>query len=104
MNEGELEHEVTIFFKYGKQDLSALHSLVEKIDKALSKSLVGELDGHEIAADLSDGYLYLYGPNAEALLHAVRQVLLTSDFMNGATARLRFEDGTDNPLEYELTI
>jgi hypothetical protein len=56
---------------------------------AIAKAGVGEFDGNEIAADLSDGTLYMYGPDAEALFQVVRPVLVAASCFRQASATLR---------------
>ena len=99
-----IEQEVTVFFLYGKSQIRPLHQLTDRIRETLLPMKIGELDGHEIATDLSDGYLFLYGPSAEALFTAIRPILNETDFMNKAIVTLRFQDGSDNTSEYEVTL
>jgi len=70
----------------------------------ITKNNVGEYDGHEIAVDYSDGFLYMYGPNAESLFEIVKPVLAATDFMKGATAKLRFGPPEDGVKELEVEI
>ena len=54
--------------------------------------------------DNSDGYLYMYGPNAETLFKAIKPTLEDSNFMKGAQVYLRFgplEKGTKD-IEVEI--
>lgn len=48
------------------------------LKRAIDEAAVRELDGNEIAVDLSDGSLYMYGPDAEALLVVVRPFILAA--------------------------
>lgn len=92
----EPEHAVIVHFSYGNTDLSTLFELEEKIEEAIEKAGAGEFDGNEVASDGSDGYLFMYGPNADSLFEAIEPVLKSSDFMKGAKAKLRYgppEDG-----------
>jgi hypothetical protein len=92
----EPEHAVIIHFLYGIDKLEPLHRLENELRKFINQKGVGEYDGHEIAIDYSDGFLYMYGPNAETLFKTVQPFLEQTDFMKGAIARLRFgppEDG-----------
>jgi hypothetical protein len=84
------EHAVIIHFQYGSTDLQRLFALEEKIEEALGKTQVGELDGNEVAADGSDGFLYLYGPNADALFKAIEPALHAAPFMQGAEVKKRY--------------
>jgi len=99
-----IEQQITISFRYGQNDLKALHQLSRELDRAMSSDSLGEVDGHEIATDLSHGFLYLYGPSAEAMFKAVKEVLLRPDFMKGATAILKFKDGKEVYPECEVEL
>ena len=90
------EHAVIVHFTYGGTDLSVLFELEERIEEAIAKASAGELDGNEVAADGSDGYLYMYGPDANRLFETIEPVLKASEFMKGARVTLRYgppEDG-----------
>jgi len=87
---------IVIHFYYGISSLDPLHALESKLRIALHNTGLGEHDGHEIAMDDSDGFLYLYGENAEALFKFIRPILLTVPFMRGAEVNLRF-GSTDDP-------
>src|SRR3954471_15842170 len=81
---------VIVHFQYGSTDLQRLFAVEARIEEALAETPVGGLDGNEVAVDGSDGYLYLYGPDADALFAAVQPVLASVDFMAGATVKLRY--------------
>ena len=61
------EHAVIVNYDYGKTDLSDLHALEDRLEKAVAQAKVGEFDGHEIAIDGSKVVLYMYGPDADKL-------------------------------------
>ncbi|MFE0752608.1 hypothetical protein ACFW16_01545 [Inquilinus sp. NPDC058860] len=85
-----LEHAVIVHFSYGSNDLEALFALEEKLESAIASAGVGELDGNEIAADGSDGNLYMYGPDADRLFDVIRPVLESAPFMRGAQVLKRY--------------
>jgi len=90
------EHAVIVHFKYGSNDLQPLFELENALENAIAAANAGELDGNEVAADGSDGYLYMYGPNADRLFDTVRPVLESTNFMRGAIVKKRYgppEDG-----------
>jgi hypothetical protein len=62
----------------------------DQLRGALYDAQVGEYDGKEVADDGSDGYFYMYGPDAEALYRAVSPVLAAAAFTRTATVTLRF--------------
>lgn len=99
-----VEQQITISFHYGMEDLSALHQLSAKLDHFLKENGLGEVDGHEVAMDLSHGFLYLYGPSAEAMFKGIRGLLSQAPFMKGATAKLKFKNGRDDYPELEILL
>jgi hypothetical protein len=98
------EHAVIVHFEYGSTDLSRLFALEEQLEQAIAVAKAGEFDGNEVAADGSDGYLYMYGPDADRLFAAVRPALEGAGFMRGARVVLRYgppQDGV-RKVEFEL--
>lgn len=83
-------HAVVVEFEYGSTDLSRLFALERRLEEALAAAGAGELDGNAIAADGSDGSLYMYGPDADALFAAVRPVLEATDFTSRARVTLQY--------------
>lgn len=63
-----------------------------------------ELDGHEIAMDGSDGFMYIYGPSADRLFEVIEPVLKATDFMQGAEVQLRYGSADSNPEEMTAII
>ncbi|MCC9166105.1 hypothetical protein LN893_04530 [Pontibacter sp. XAAS-A31] len=104
LKSNEPEHAVIVRFDYGIEGLEPLHALEDKLEEVLEEKGVGEYDGHEIAVDYSDGFLYMYGPNAEILFKAVNPVLAETEFMKGAKAKLRFGPPEDGVKEVEVEI
>jgi hypothetical protein len=98
------EHAVIVHFNYGMDELDPLHDLENKLEKVITENEVGEYDGHEIAIDYSDGFLYMYGYNAETLFKTVKLTLEATEFMRGAMAKLRFGPPEDGVLEIEVKI
>lgn len=95
---------VIIHFYYGQEELDPLYDLESKLDKIITESRVGKFDWHEMNMDNTDGYLFMYGPDANKLFKAAIPVLDACDFMRGAIARLRFGvPGTDSP-EIEINL
>ena len=84
------EQGVLVFFAYGSPDLSSLFNLADRVEKIISAAGVGEYDGHEIAVDGSNGVLYMYGPDADALFATVRPTLESASFLKGAQVRLQY--------------
>lgn len=84
------EHAVIVKFEYGSTNLDSLFELEDQLELALQGGEAGEYDGHEIAVDGSDGLLYMYGPDAEALFSAVKPTLVASTAIKNAVATLRY--------------
>jgi hypothetical protein len=98
------QHAVIVYFTYFKDDFDPLHNLDDELSKVIREQGVGEYDGHEIAMDLTDGSLYMYGPNAGELFKAVKPILEQTDFTRGAVAILRFGGAGSGADELEIEI
>ena len=99
------EHAVIVhFLNYGSTDLQRLFALEERLEKAIDAAGVGELDGNEIATDGSDGYLYMYGPDADRLFEIVRPILESVDFTRGAQVVKRYGEPGNNVRQVTVTI
>jgi hypothetical protein len=98
------EHGVIVHFQYGKVNLDSLHQLEKRLENALTGKTFGDYDGHEIATDYSDGFLYLYGDNAERLFKEIKETLESTDFMTGANVKLRFGPPEDGVKEIEFRL
>lgn len=97
-SEKDARQGVVIYFQYGNNDLRPLHDLENKLRKALYTSKTGELDGHQMALDLVDGFLYFYGTSAEELFKAIRPILIDEPFMRKAEVNLRFAINGSNEV------
>jgi hypothetical protein len=87
------------------KSLDPLYALEDELIAALDGKNVGELDGHEIAIDGSDGTLFLYGPDADALFAAIQPVLKSSPVTQGGNATLRYgPHGQTNVLEKYIEL
>ncbi len=102
--EQEVEHAVIIHFNYGIEGMEKIYELRDKLKNIIEKNNLGEYDGHEIATDYSDGFLYMYGPNAETLFNGIKPTLEKTDFLNGAKAKLRFGPPEDGIKEITVEI
>ena len=93
------EHAVIVHFTYGTTNLEPLFELERKLEHAISEARAGEYDGNEVAVDGSDGYLYMYGPDADRLFEVIRPILEKSSFMRGAEVRKRYGPPQDGVRE-----
>jgi len=82
--------EVEVHFTYGSTNFQHLFALDDVLRNSISDAAVGVYDGHDVAADGSDGVFYFYGPDAEAIHQVIAPILADSSFMNGATITLWF--------------
>jgi hypothetical protein len=73
------EHAVIVYFQYGSTNLQPLFDLEDRLGTAIASAKAGKFDGDETAADGSDGYLYMYGPDADNLFKAVHPILTSCD-------------------------
>lgn len=73
-------------FNYGFDSLEELYSLSQLLTKAIENNDLGDYDGHEIATDLSDGFMYMYGPSAQAIYDCVKPILDSIEFLRGGSA------------------
>ena len=99
-----LEQAVIVHFNYGSTSLEPLFRLEKRLEKAIAAAKAGEYDGNEVATDGHDGYLYMYGPDADRLYQAVAPVLKAESFMKGATVKKRYGPPQDGVKEIVLTI
>ena len=98
------EHAVTIHFSYGSTDLSRLLKLEKKLEEAIVEHQAGRFDGDEMAADGSDGYLYMYGPDGDRLFQVIEPILLRTPFMRGASVKIRYGRATEDVRVREIAI
>jgi len=98
------EHSVIIHFNSGIDELDQIHKLEDKLVDCLKDSNVGWWDGHEVAMDNSEGWIFLYGRNAESLFKKVQPILENSDLMKGAIANLQFGPSGESVSEINVEI
>lgn len=98
------EQAVIVKFDYGSTNLDALFELEDQLEAVLNGADVGEYDGHEIAVDGSDGLLYMYGPDADALYSKVKPTLRASTTIKNAVVTLRYGPPEDGVRESKVPI
>ena len=98
------EHAVIVHFTYGSTNLERLFELERRLEAAISADQAGEYDGNEVAVDGSDGYLYMYGPDADKLFDVIRPILEATSFMRGAEVKKRYGPPKDGVREHVLKI
>ena len=82
--------EVEVRFSYGSSNFQHLYALEDVLRHAISDAAVGVYEGHDASADGTDGYFYMYGPDAEAIQRVITPLLADSTFMRGARITLWF--------------
>jgi len=87
---GPPTQEVEVHFSYGSTNFQHLYALEDVLRHAVADAGAGHYEGHDVDADGSDGFFYLYGPDAEAIHRVISPVLSKCSFMNGATVTLWF--------------
>jgi hypothetical protein len=75
----------------------------EGFESAISESGLGEYDGNELAVDGSDGYMYIYGPDADKLFAFVKPRLLAVKILKNIRVTLRY-GAVDDPHAREVHI
>lgn len=93
------DHAVIARFEYTADNLDPLHGLEDQLVAAINAEGVGEFDGNEIAVSLSDGTLFMYGPDAEALFAVVRPLLSAASCLKNTRVTLRFGPPKEGVLE-----
>jgi hypothetical protein len=99
-----MEQAVIVHFEYGSTDLNRLFALQDRLEDVLAETKAGELDGNEVAVDGSDGFLYLYGPDADRLYDAILLTLQSADFMKNAKVTLRYGPPEDGVREAKVVL
>lgn len=77
-------------------DIDRMDELEDALGEAVSRAGVGELDGHEIGQGTCE--LFLYGPNADAVVRVIAPIVRASAMKKGAWVEKRYgPPGSDAP-------
>jgi hypothetical protein len=87
---GTPQQAVDVHYRYVSTDIKPLFALEDRLEEAIKSASVGFFDGDEVATDGHDGYLYMYGQNADRLFEVIKPVLVTAPFMKGARVAKRY--------------
>jgi hypothetical protein len=98
------EHAVVVHFDYGSTNLQPIFDLSQELETAIVAANAGEFDGNEVAADGHDGFLFMYGPDADRLFEVIRPILEACSFMRGARVKLRYGPPQDGVRESHLML
>lgn len=85
---------VMIHFDYYPKDAARIHALERRLEGAIKHARAGELGETELHVDGNDGYLYMFGPDADRLYRVTAPILKSSRLMNGAEVTERYAAGT----------
>ena len=66
--------------------------------------LAGEYDGNEVAVSGKDGFLYMYGPDADRLFAVVKPILDACTFTSKARIKLRYGPPKDGVRESNVQL
>jgi hypothetical protein len=80
----------------GIDALDALLVLQAQLAQAIEPGGIGQVDGHEIAMDDTEGSLYTYGVDAKAMLKAALPAVCRSSLAAGGRAYLRYGAADDD--------
>ena len=98
------QHALIVHFRYGSSDLTRLFELEDRIEDAIESAGVGRFDGNLLATDGRDGYLYMYGADADRLFDVVEPILASADFMNGAEVTRQYGPAEPGVRQASSTI
>ena len=85
---------VMVHFDYNPKDKARIHALERRLGGAIKRAGAGELGESELHVDGNDGYLYMFGPDADRLYRVSEPILKSSPLMNGAEVTERYAAGT----------
>lgn len=83
---------VLVHFQYGQECLAAFNHLRECLVSVITEKNLGIFARHELAYDHTDGFLYMYGPDADELFEAIHPILKKTSFMHKARVKMRYGD------------
>ncbi|NML34200.1 hypothetical protein HHL14_25640 [Paraburkholderia sp. G-4-1-8] len=86
---------MTVHFDYYPQDRPRIGALEHQLRHVIRRAGVGELGDSELHADGNDGYLYMYGPDADRLYAVTSPILQSSRLMKDAEVTKRYGSHTE---------
>ena len=99
------EQAVLVRFDYGHKDWAAFFEFEKGFETAIAESGLGDYDGNELAVDGSDGYMYMYGPDADKLFAFVKPRLISAKILKNIRVTLRYGKADDpNAREVHITL
>jgi hypothetical protein len=83
------EQAVVVRFRCEESHLGALSELEHVLEKTITDAGVGVFDGSDVTGAQRSGSLYMFGPDADALLRVVRPVLESASCLRDPVVQLR---------------
>ena len=75
---------------YGNKDWSEFLAFEQTLESDIAEAGLGDYDGNELATDGSDGFMYIYGPDADKLFAFIKPRLATAVFLKNIRITLRY--------------
>ena len=95
-------HLVRVEFSFEGTDLDPLFELEDQLEEAIQKAGVGELDGDEVGQGVA--VIFMYGPDADALLHAILPVLRASELVRDGFVLKQYGPPEDGVVEERVEL
>ena len=83
-----MEQAVMVHFEYGSADWAPFFAFEKTLRERVDSSGAGDYDGNELATSGADGYLYMYGPDADKLYAVAEPLLKSCALLKSATVTL----------------
>ena len=97
------DHCVRLRFPFTASDLAPVFELEDALTEAIEAADAGEFDGNDVGQ--GECILYMYGPDADALFHAIQPTLAEHrEFVAGGQAFLRYGPPEDGIREVSIPI
>jgi hypothetical protein len=101
------EHALLVYLKLSndefgaEEEREAIHNMSDQMQAAINSASVGEFDGDEFGN--GECTLFMYGPDADALMRTVEPILRNNPFTRGGRVIKRFGEASD-PSAREVRI
>ncbi len=93
-------HSVVVEFGYGSTDIFPIIDLEDRLIEALECAGAGELEGNDLTASGDEGSLYFCGQDPEAVLEAIRPVIMGCPLLHHPRAVVRCRADSDSESEF----
>ncbi|WP_231337649.1 hypothetical protein [Paraburkholderia sprentiae] len=84
-----------VHFDYYPKDRPDITALEHRLQNAIQRAGVGALGESELHIDGNDGYLYMYGPDADRLYAVTKPLLQSSRLMSDAEVTKHYGSRTE---------